>query len=58
MDDDNVSNHDDESANIDDEPETVSVDIYNLTNWGTLDNKARDILVERVLSEKKISLFL
>jgi hypothetical protein len=34
-----------ESASVDEEP--VSVDIYDPTNWASLDNKARDTLVEK-----------
>uniref|UniRef100_A0A453NY79 TTF-type domain-containing protein n=1 Tax=Aegilops tauschii subsp. strangulata TaxID=200361 RepID=A0A453NY79_AEGTS len=52
MDDSNVSDHEPifnssvaESASVDEEP--ISVDIYDPSNWGNLDNKARDILVEK-----------
>ena len=34
-----------ESTSVDEEP--VTVDIYDPSNWGNLDNKARDILVEK-----------
>uniref|UniRef100_A0A8I6Y600 TTF-type domain-containing protein n=1 Tax=Hordeum vulgare subsp. vulgare TaxID=112509 RepID=A0A8I6Y600_HORVV len=53
MDDTNVSDHDPilnssaaESASVDEEP-VISVDIYDPINWSSLDNKARDILVEK-----------
>ena len=52
MDDTNVSDHEPifnsyavESTSVDEEQ--VSVDIYDPSNWGNLDNKARDILVEK-----------
>ena len=52
MDDTNVSDHEPifnscavEYTSVDEEP--VSVDIYDPSNWGNLDNKARDILVEK-----------
>uniref|UniRef100_A0A452Y717 Uncharacterized protein n=2 Tax=Aegilops tauschii subsp. strangulata TaxID=200361 RepID=A0A452Y717_AEGTS len=52
MDDTNVSDHEPifnssvaESASVDEEP-VIIVDIYDPSNWGSLDNKARDILVE------------
>ncbi|XBH96973.1 hypothetical protein VPH35_087270 [Triticum aestivum] len=52
MDDSNVSDHEPifnsyavESTSVDEEQ--VSVDIYDPSNWGNLDNKARDILVEK-----------
>ena len=52
MDDSNVSDHEPifnssaaESTSVDEEP--ISVDIYDPSNWGNLDNKARDILVEK-----------
>ncbi|XBI11435.1 hypothetical protein VPH35_138496 [Triticum aestivum] len=52
MDDTNVSDHEPifnssaaESTSVDEEP--ISVDIYDPSNWGNLDNKARDILVEK-----------
>jgi hypothetical protein len=35
-----------ESANLDDEP-VFTKDIYEPTNWNNIDNKARDILVEK-----------
>ena len=53
MDDTNVSDHEPifnssaaESASVDEEP-VITVDIYDASNWGSLDNKARDILVEK-----------
>uniref|UniRef100_A0A8I6XJ27 Uncharacterized protein n=1 Tax=Hordeum vulgare subsp. vulgare TaxID=112509 RepID=A0A8I6XJ27_HORVV len=53
MDDINVSDHEPifnsspiESTSIDEEP-VITVDIYDPSNWGSLDNKARDILVEK-----------
>ncbi|KAF7025984.1 hypothetical protein CFC21_038127 [Triticum aestivum] len=53
MDDTNVSDHEPifnssatESASVDEEP-VITVDIYDPSNWGSLDNKARDILVEK-----------
>ncbi|KAI4995165.1 hypothetical protein ZWY2020_035068 [Hordeum vulgare] len=53
MDDINVSDHEPifnsspiESTSIDEEP-VITVDIYDPINWGSLDNKARDILVEK-----------
>ena len=52
MDDSNVSDHEPifnsyavESTSVDEEQ--VSADIYDPSNWGNLDNKARDILVEK-----------
>ncbi len=51
-DDNNVSDHEHvfnssptEFASVDEEP--VSVDIYDPVNWASLDNKAKDILVEK-----------
>lgn len=44
---DNVSDHHDKSASVDDEPVSVSVDIYDPVNWATLGNKERDMLVEK-----------
>uniref|UniRef100_A0A8I6X7Q3 TTF-type domain-containing protein n=1 Tax=Hordeum vulgare subsp. vulgare TaxID=112509 RepID=A0A8I6X7Q3_HORVV len=53
MDDINVSDHEPifnsspiESTSIDEEP-VITVDIYDPSNWGSLDNKARNILVEK-----------
>ncbi|XP_047051748.1 uncharacterized protein LOC124657206 [Lolium rigidum] len=44
---DNVTDHHDKSASVDDEPVPVSVDIYDPVNWATLGNKERDMLVEK-----------
>ncbi|XP_047051212.1 zinc finger MYM-type protein 5-like [Lolium rigidum] len=44
---DNVTDHHDKSASVDDEPVPVSVDIYDPANWATLGNKERDMLVEK-----------
>ena len=53
MNDTNVSDHEPifnssvaESASVDEEP-VIIVDIYDPSNWGSLDNKAREILVEK-----------
>jgi hypothetical protein len=42
---DNVSDHHDKSASVDDEPVPIGVDIYDPTNWDTLGNNERDMLV-------------
>ncbi|XP_014757882.1 zinc finger MYM-type protein 5-like [Brachypodium distachyon] len=51
MDDNNVSDHEPvfnspESASVDEEP-VFSTDIYDPINWDNLDNKVRDMLVEK-----------
>jgi hypothetical protein len=48
-DDNNVSDHEhifNSSASVDEQP-FFSMDIYDPRNWGNLDNKARDVLVEK-----------
>uniref|UniRef100_A0A8I6WD92 TTF-type domain-containing protein n=1 Tax=Hordeum vulgare subsp. vulgare TaxID=112509 RepID=A0A8I6WD92_HORVV len=57
----NVSDHDPifnscaaESVSVDEEP-VVTLDIYDSINWGSLDNKARDILVEKGPKRKEES---
>jgi len=52
-DDNNVSDHEPifnspttESTRVDEEP-VFTIDVYDLVNWDNLDNKARDILVEK-----------
>ncbi|KAM0886901.1 hypothetical protein ACQ4PT_029373 [Festuca glaucescens] len=40
---DNVSDHHDKSASVDDEPVPVNVDFYDPANWATLGNKERDM---------------
>ena len=61
MDDSNVSNHEPifnsyavESTSVDEEQ--VSVDIYDPSNWGNLDNKVRDILV--LMRNKLVWIFM
>jgi hypothetical protein len=53
---DNVTDHHDKSASVDDEPVPVSVDIYDPTNWASFGNKERDMLVEKgPMREKNIT---